>query len=161
MVRTAAGLALVWFLAFPAFAAQRGGRSERNVSSLKSRKTETSTSSGNAEVFKDVTIEAGKNVILDSTLDYSAAGSVAIALRCASCDSADNSMNTLLIQAFWSVPEADYYSATDYMSGSGFPYFDAGGLVFSTYGSQFRLVIQNSGEESVTVHQIILFRRTN
>ena len=64
------------------------------------------------------------------------------------------------VHAYWSVPEASYYTAIDAALGSAFPYWDAGGAVFAVYGKQFRLLLQNKGEKEIKISQVIVFRRT-
>jgi hypothetical protein len=41
-----------------------------------------------------------------------------------------------------------------------FPYWDAGAALFNTYGSQFRLILQNTGTQTVAIQQVTLFRRS-
>jgi hypothetical protein len=65
-----------------------------------------------------------------------------------------------VVQAYWSVPEADQYNVAEIKSGQQFLYSTTGGAVFQAYGSQFRLVLVNSGEQSIRLQNVIVFRRS-
>jgi hypothetical protein len=142
----------VWFA--PAFAAQQ---EESGGTAGLVRKAEGTA--GNSEIVRNLVIAAGKSVSLDSEMDFSAAGSVAVTLRCTTCDSAANSMNKLVLQAFWSVPDAELYTVAESKAGSAFLYWDSGGAIFQVYGARFRLTIQNKGEQGMLVQQVVIFRR--
>ena len=150
-------------VAYPSVAEQQ--RSEPYVQLTKSERTgaaasRTAASAGNSEVFRNVTVPAGKIVSFDSKLDYSSFDKVAVTVRCATCDSAANSLNSLVLLPFWSVPDADLYSVAEIKSGTAFPYWDAGGAVFQVYGSEFRLTLQNTGAQDITIQQVTIFCRT-
>jgi hypothetical protein len=117
-------------------------------------------STANSEIYRNVVIAAGKSVILDSKLDFSASDKVLVTFRCTTCDSASNSMGTMTANAAWSVPQADSYSATESKAGTSFPYFDSGGAVFQVYGPQFRLILRNKGTQAIIIQQVTVFRRT-
>jgi len=112
------------------------------------------------EVYSDLVIAAGKSLALDSTMDYSKSDRVAVTVRCTICNSAATSMNNLVLKAFWKVPDVDLYSVAEIEQGSNFPYWDSGGAIFQTFGSTFRLTLQNTGKENISIQQLILFRRT-
>ena len=116
---------------------------------------------GNAEVFQNVVIDAGKSVSLNSTLDYSAADSVAVTVLCDGCDSDAKSLATagLSLHARWLLPGADVYSATEFRSATGFPYWDGGGVLFTAYGPQFQLTLRNKSSQAITLVHVTLFRR--
>ena len=118
------------------------------------------TSGGKSEVYRNVTVAAGKVVALDSSLDYSAFDRVAITVLCTTCDSAANSLNNLVLLPYWSVPDADLYGLAENKAGAAFPYWDAGGAVFQVYGSQFRLTLQNKGAQEITIQQVMIFCRS-
>jgi hypothetical protein len=107
---------------------------------------------GSFEAFVNVAVGPGQSIAIDSGLDYTYADTVRISVRSAAMD-----LGSLQFQAYWSVPDADYYNATDYVDGSTFIYPNAGGMQFPVYGSQFRLVITNSGSATVNLTQILLF----
>lgn len=121
---------------------------------------DASGASGNYEIFKDLVVAAGKSLSLDSKLDYSSATAVAVSVYCDACGSAATALTNLLLHAYWSVPEATYYAPADAVFGSAFPYWDAGGAMFTVYGSQFRLLLQNKGEKDLKLSQVVLFRRS-
>ena len=118
-------------------------------------------SSGNSEVFEGVFIGADKTVSLDSKLDYTSAATVAIGIECTLCDSTADSLGSsgLVLLARWAVPNAELYVTTENKATTLFPYWDAGGVIFNVYGSQFRLSLQNKGSQPVAIEQITIFRR--
>jgi len=115
----------------------------------------------NYEIFDNIVVAAGRSVVLDSALDYSSAPSVAVAVLCNTCTSATTSLTAagLVLQARWMVPNADFRVATETKSSASFPYWDAGGVLFNVYGSQFQLILQNNGNQTLSIAQITLFRR--
>ena len=118
------------------------------------------SAAGNYEVFKNVVVAAGKSVPLDSKLDYTPATGVSISVYCDTCGSEATSLSGLLMHAYWSVSEAPYYTAIDAALGSAFPYWDAGGIVFAVYGTQFRIMLQNTGDKDLKISQVVVWRRT-
>jgi hypothetical protein len=107
---------------------------------------------GSFEAFINVAVGPGQAIEIDSSLDYTYADTVRISVR-----SADADLGNLQFQAYWSVPDVDYYNATDFIDGSTFVYPNAGGMQFLVYGSQFRLVITNSGSSTINMTQVLLF----
>jgi hypothetical protein len=115
-----------------------------------------------SEVFSDVIIAAGKSVNIDSTMDYSSANTVAVAVLCIICGTATTSLGSsgLVLQARWTVPDADSYVTPENKAATAFLYSDAGGAVFNVYGPQFRLTLQNKGTQSIAIQQVTIFRRS-
>lgn len=113
----------------------------------------------NYELHKDVVVEAGKSVVLDSEIDYSTLDAVAVSLRTVADSPAD--VTDLVVQAAWSVPEADQYNVAESKSGKTFLFTNTGGVVFLVYGSQMRLILRNTGEHTVKLHQVIVFTKKN
>ncbi len=115
----------------------------------------------NSEVFLSVVIGAGQTVSLDSTLDYTSAGTVAVAVECSACATGATSLGSagLTLNAAWLVSNASAYMFTENESGSGLTWWDGGGAVFNVYGSQFRLVIQNGGSQGILLDQVTVFLR--
>jgi hypothetical protein len=124
--------------------------------------TNTASATGNAEVALNVVIDPGSSVSIDSSLDYSSAITVAIAVQCMACATAATSLGTLglVLQARWMVPNGESFVATDSRSASAFPYWDAGGAIFDVYGTQFRLTLQNKGSQAITLQQVTLLQRS-
>lgn len=122
---------------------------------------DTTPAATNAEVFVDIVIAAGKNVVLESAMDFSTVSTVAVTISCTVCTTDKTALGTsgLVLQARWAIPDADSYVATEYKAATLFPYWDAGGVVFNVFGSMFRLNLQNKGTESITIQQVTLFRR--
>lgn len=122
---------------------------------------DAAASTSYSEVFRNVGIGAGQSVWLDSALDYSQANTVAVALLCTTCTSASTSLTSsgLVLEAFWSVPDADQYSVAENAAAGKFLYLDSGGAVFQVYGPEFRLKLRNLGNKGITIQQITLFRR--
>ena len=108
-----------------------------------------------SEIFTDVVIGPGQSVVLDSGIDYSDKDAVRISIQSAASDLAG-----LQLQAYWSVPMASLYNLTDVVDGSTFVCAYAGGAQFMVYGSQFRLVLVNSGSSTINLMQTMLFTHT-
>lgn len=138
----------------------RSGESTASAKTWLVARRDTTTST-NSEVFRDVTIASGKTLSLDSSLDYSSAATVAVMVECTACNTSGTSLGAagLTLQARWSTPDADSFIATDFQDASSFPYWDSGGILFTVYGSQFRLTLQNSGSDAIHIRQIVFFRR--
>src|SRR4051795_2939620 len=78
------------------------------------------TAASSSEIFKDVVIAAGKNVAIDSTLDYSSASVVAITVQCDGCGTAATALGStgLVLQARWLATDAESYVATDFRAAT-------------------------------------------
>ncbi len=107
---------------------------------------------GRSEVFSNVTIGPGQSAVLDSGLDYTYVELVRVSVRSANAD-----LSSLQFVAYWSVPGAEFYNATQAIEWSTFIYGNTGGAQFSVYGSQFRLVLKNTGSSTVNLLQVLLF----
>ena len=143
-------------------ATERSTVPNESTSVVRRRSSDNSIlSSGNSEVFEGIFINAGKTVSLDSKLDYSSATTVAIGVECTLCDSTADSLGSsgLVLLARWAVPNAELYVTTENKATTLFPYWDAGGVIFNVYGSQFRLSLQNKGSQPIAIEQITIFRR--
>jgi len=114
-----------------------------------------------SEVFEDVVIAAGKTVSLSSALDYSSANTVAVTVLCIICSSAATALGTagLVLQARWTVPDAQSFVTAESKAATAFTYSDSGGAVFNVYGPQFRLALQNKGTQTIALQQVTIFRR--
>jgi hypothetical protein len=110
-------------------------------------------------VFQDVVIPAGKNVMIESLLDYSSSSTVAVAVLCNACTTKATSLSSLglVLEARWLPLNATSDTATQ--NSSTFAYTDAGGAVFNVYAEQFNLEIQNKGTTTITLDQVSIFRR--
>lgn len=113
----------------------------------------------NSEVFVSVVVEAGQTYSLESTLDYSSAATVAVAVECLACSTSNMSLGPLglVLQARWAVPGASLWVATESKAGTAFAYWDAGAALFNVYGSLFQLVLQNKGNQTITLDQVTFF----
>ena len=118
-----------------------------------------STATGNSEVFQNIVIAAGKSVSINSTLNYSAATTVAVTVQCIICTSLATSLTSsgLVLQASWLVPNAGSFAVAENKFATTFPYWDAGAALFNTYGSQFQLILQNTGSGTIAIQQVTLF----
>ncbi len=105
-----------------------------------------------SEVFTNVTIGPGQSTALDSGLDYSNADMVRVSVRSENADLSD-----LQFVAYWAVDGTDFYNATEAADGSTFIYGNVGGAQFCVYGSQFRLVLKNTGSSTINLVQVMLF----
>ena len=132
------------------------------LSSAAVRPTGTVSATGGSEVFRNVVVEAGKSASRDSDMDYSYAGSVAVTILCSVCTSTATSLGSsgLILQARWLVLNADSYVTTENMASTAFLYWDVGAAMFTVYGPQFRLTLQNKGSQTVTLPQVTIFRRS-
>ncbi len=141
-----------------ASAAQAHDFVERSAAASSNNSADTTT---NSEVFRKITVASGKTVSIDSTLDYSAASTVAITVLCEDCTTEATSLGTmgLTLQARWKVPDADSYVATESKAATAFAYWDAGGASFNVYGSKFQLTLKNKGTQGIVVQQITIMRR--
>jgi hypothetical protein len=157
MKKLFAAAALVSLLVPAGFAQRQGRKTVENPSdAAKTPAGKTAKPrdmpNGSFEAFINVAIGPGQSIEIDSGLDYTYAGTVRISVRSAAMD-----LGSLQFQAYWSVPDVDYYNATDFVDGSSFIYPNAGGMQFLVYGSQFRLVVTNSGSSTVSLTQVLLF----
>jgi hypothetical protein len=121
----------------------------------------TTTATGNSEVFQNILIAAGKTYPITSTLDYTTASTVAITVECSICTTAATSLGSsgLILQAAWAVPNAVGYVVAENKAATAFAYTDAGSALFNVYGSEFRLILQNSGTQTISIQQITFFQR--
>lgn len=119
----------------------------------------TSTTPTNSEVYLDVVIAAGKNVVIQSSLDFSSSSTAAVAVLCDACISQSTSLATmgLVLEARWLPLNASVDVATQ--SAGTFAYWDAGGAVFNVFAEQFNLELQNKGTTAITLDQVTIFRR--
>lgn len=163
-----AGLVAFCFIASSLAADERTTATEKsnaaNVYVWKARPkadSSTSTPAGAAEVYQDVVIAAGKNVVIQSTSDYSSSSTVAVAVLCTACTTATTSMAALglVLEARWQ----GMYVATDIATASTatFAYQDAGGAIFSVFGELFNLELQNKGTSTITLDQVMIFTPAN
>lgn len=115
-----------------------------------------------SEIFQNIIVPPGNSIPLDSSIDYSSVGTVAVAVQCSGCSSAATSLGTsgLILQARWTVPNGALLVATENKAATTFAYWDAGGAIFNVYGPQFRLVLQNTGTQPISLQQITIFRRS-
>ena len=112
-------------------------------------------SSSSWEYWYNLAIAPGDVFLLDSKLDFSQSDTVRVTVR-----SANSDLPSLRLTAFWTVPGAQLFNASEVVTGDGFFYNNAGGAVFATYGTQFRLELANTGSSSMTLAQVIIFART-
>jgi hypothetical protein len=171
---TAVLLALCFVASSPA-ADERGTAIEKNQSTTTEKSTgangyvfrarsrpadsTTTTAAANSEVFQDVVIPVGKNVMIESSMDYSSSSTVAVAVLCNACTTKTTSLSALglVLEARWLPLNASSDIATQ--NASTFAYSDAGGAVFNVYAEQFNLELQNKGTGTITIDQVTIFRR--
>jgi hypothetical protein len=149
--------ALAFCLLVPAVAQER--RPERATAVERTAKSTgaraATLSVANSEVFRNITIQPGQSVTVDSTLDYTATDRVSVTFRAAS----NVDLSVLEIDAYWAVPNADSYSVAEYDSGTNFPYLNVGGTIFNVYGNQFRMLLSNTGKTAITLQQVTVYMR--
>ena len=106
------------------------------------------------EWWTNVTIAPGSSVNLDTRFDYSTTDTVRVTVRSAGSD-----LGNFVMSAYWGVPQLPLYAVADVIGGTSFPYSNAGGATFNTYGSQFRLQVTNNGANPITLTQVLIFSR--
>lgn len=104
------------------------------------------------EYYTNVTIPAGQSVNLDSTIDYSASGTISVTLRSTKSDIA-----ALLGTAFFTVPDATEYVTQEAFLGSDFFYNNSGGATFQVCGPKFRLTLQNISNASIMLSSVLVY----
>jgi hypothetical protein len=109
---------------------------------------------GDSEVWRDITIGPGQSVNLDSDMSFYSSDTARVSIRSRNSDLPNLEMN-----AYWAVPQALYWSVADVVTGEKFPYNNVGGVVFNTYGSQFRLRLTNTGSSTMYLAQVVIFTR--
>ncbi|SRR5258708_4924578 len=149
--------ALTTLLVPAGFAQRQSRKTGENVSHATKRSASKSAKprdmpNGSFEVFSNVTIGPGQSAALDSGLDYSNVDLVRVSVRSANTD-----LGSVQFEAYWSVPDAEFYDVTQAADGSTFVYGNAGGAQFLVYGNQFRLVLTNTGSSTVNLLQVMLF----
>ena len=65
------------------------------------------------------------------------------------------------MSTYWAVLQLSLYGMTDVVAGASFPYWNAGGATFNTYGSRFRLQVTNNGTNPITLTQVLVFSRVH
>ena len=103
-----------------------------------------------------MTIPPGSSVNLDTRFDYSTTDTVRVTIRSAASD-----LGNFVMSAYWGVPQLPLYAVADVIAGTSFPYSNAGGATFNTYGSQFRLQVTNNGANPITLTQVLVFARVH
>lgn len=116
----------------------------------------SSDSYGDWEVWRDITIAPGQSVNLESDMSFFSADTARVTIR-----SRNSDLPNIVMNAYWAVPQAAFWSVADVVSGETFPYNNVGGAVFSTYGSQFRLRLTNNGTVTMNLSQVVIFTRVH
>jgi hypothetical protein len=160
------------FIASSLAADDRGTAPEKNQSAATEKSTGTNgyvvkarpkaadstpAPAGAAEIFLDVVIGPGKNVVIQSSQDYSSSSTVAVAVLCTACTTAATSMATLglVLEARWQGANATTDIAT--ANAGSYVYIDAGGAIFNVYAELFNLELQNKGTSTITLDQVTIF----
>jgi hypothetical protein len=108
------------------------------------------------EWWTNVTISPGSSVNLDARFDYSTTDTVRVTIRSTGPD-----LGSFVMSAYWAVPQLSLYAVADVIAGTSFPYSNAGGATFNTYGSQFRLQVTNNGANPITLAQVLVLARVH
>lgn len=106
------------------------------------------------EVWRNIAIAPGQSVNLDSDMYFSTADSARVSVRSRNAD-----LPAMVMNAYWAVPQAEFYNATDVVSGDTFAYNNTGGTTFPTYGTRFRLRLTNTGTSTMFLSQVVVFAR--
>jgi hypothetical protein len=108
------------------------------------------------EWWTNVTIPPGSSVNLDAQFDYSTTDTVRVTIRSVGSD-----LGNFVMSAYWTVPQVSLYGVADVVAGTSFPYSNAGGATFNTYGRWFRLQVTNNGTNPITLTQVLVFSRVH
>ena len=108
------------------------------------------------EWWTNVTIPPGSSVNLDTRFDYSTTDTVRVTVRSVGSD-----LGNLVVGAYWGVPQLSLFGVADVVAGTSFPFSNAGGATFNTYGSQLRLQMTNNGANPITLSQVLAFSRVH
>jgi hypothetical protein len=114
----------------------------------------TAQSFSNYEWWNTVTIPAGGVISLDSGINYAASDTVRVTFRSAASD-----IGNLIAVASWSVPEIDHFNTQDVSLGSNYFLPNSGGAVFSVSGTQFRLILVNTGAAAISLNSVLIIAR--
>jgi hypothetical protein len=106
------------------------------------------------DVWRNLTIGPGQSVTLDSGIRFGTTGSARVSVR-----SRNRDLPNLVMDAYWAVPEAEFFNVAEVATGDMFPYPNVGGAVFTTYGTQFRLRLTNTGNGTMFLSQVVIFAR--
>jgi hypothetical protein len=108
------------------------------------------------EFWNNITIPAGAAINLDSQLDYSTTDTVRVTFRSAGAD-----LGNLVVSAYWAIPQVDLFGVAEVVAGNSFPYLNAGGATFNTYGSILRVQVKNTGNAPMVLAQVLAFARVH
>lgn len=123
---------------------------------VKSAEPRSSYSYGDWEVWRDITIAPGQSVNLESDMSFVATDTARVTIR-----SRNSDLPNIVMNAYWAVPQALYWSVADVVIGERLAYTNVGGAVFNTYGSQFRLRLTNTGSATMYLSQVVIFTRVH
>jgi hypothetical protein len=104
------------------------------------------------DVWRNVTIAPGESVNLDSDINFSSADAARVSMRSHNDDLPDIRMN-----AYWAVPQAEFFNVAEVVTGATFPYSNTGGASFRAYGNRFRLRLTNTGSSTIYLIQVVVF----
>ena len=123
------------------------------VNAARPRTTDSAATS--YEAFGNFAVQAGQNLNLASTTDWTGATQVAIAVHCPSATSLQN----VQILPYWGVnlDVAQVLTAADVILGKNLAFTNAGGSVVNAYGSQLVVQIRNTGTTAITCDQITFY----
>jgi hypothetical protein len=107
------------------------------------------------EVWRDVTIAPGESVNLDSGISFTTADTARVSIRSRNAD-----LREIVMNAYWAMPQAEFFNVAEIVTGDTFPYRNVGGATFTTYGNQFRLRLTNTGTSTMYLAQVVVFART-
>lgn len=102
-------------------------------------------------IASEVTIAANGNAIFQSTLDFSGADKVGMAVTTLS--DSNSTMTKVRFGVAWAAP-GDWYVLTDMVLGSGFYFIDHGGATVPVYGPFLKVIVFNDGTTPVRITQL-------
>jgi len=109
-----------------------------------------------AEVLgKGFSVGAKQTRSFDSASDFSGATSVSIAVEAPGSMDIGNENFRMIV--WWSMPELDWFTSQDVVSGKEFYFSNQGGAVIPVYGSELRIEIRNDSENDLTINQLTVY----
>jgi hypothetical protein len=104
-------------------------------------------------VFQNLVIPPGQNLLLTSQQDWAGADHASVAIECP----ASTSLQKVGIVMTWTIPIANFYTITDVISGSNFLLQNQGGAVVPTYGNMLQIIVVNTGPATVACDQLTAY----
>jgi hypothetical protein len=111
----------------------------------------------NFDAFSNIVVAPGQAATLTSTLDWTGADHVSIAIHCP----AGTNLTSTVLAVQWAIPAlastAPYYTATDAILGQNLLLPNMGGGTVPVYGNQLQIVVVNGGSTAISCDQVTAY----